>query len=451
MSQYIALVPEMALLALGVVLFLYGLISKDNKTVFFLGILSIAISTALALMYSFEFSNSLIRIDIYTIILRLLILVTGILILMLSYDELTRNSSMSNEYVFLIILALFGMNMMIAANDLLILYLSLEAFSLPLYLLAGFYIRNKQSVEAGLKYFILGTVASILLIGSIVFFYANTGSTSYESFAVLRLDKLSSILILVFLLFTFTFKLSLVPFHAWAPDVYQGSPTPVTAFFSTAPKVAAFAVLIKVFLASQLEIKPQTLIIILSALSMIVGNLLAFRQTNLKRLFAYSSIAHAGYMSMALLLIDNTLILSLIPYLIAYVFMNIGAFAVILSISDGENILNYQGLNKVNSLIALSMAIILVSLTGIPPTAGFIIKFNLFKNVFMAGYQGLVFLGLLMSVFSAYYYLRIVFYIYKDVPSSAIINKSSLMSSVALLSAIFLILSGVFPSLLMIN
>lgn len=205
MSQYIALVPEMALLALGVVLFLYGLISKDNKKVFFLGILSIAISTALALMYSFEFSNSLIRIDIYTIILRLLILFTGILILMLSYDELTRNNSMANEYVFLIILALFGMNMMIAANDLLILYLSLEAFSLPLYLLAGFYIRNKQSVEAGLKYFILGTVASILLIGSIVFLYANTGSTSYESFAALRWDKLSSILILVF----FTFHLCL--------------------------------------------------------------------------------------------------------------------------------------------------------------------------------------------------------------------------------------------------
>lgn len=451
MNQYIALIPEMALLTLGIVVFLYGLIRKDIKTIFLFGILSIAVSTSLALMYSSEFSNSLIRIDIYTILLRLLILFTGILVLMLSYDELSRNSSMANEYVFLIILALFGMNLMIAANDLLILYLSLEAFSLPLYILAGFYIRNKQSVEAGLKYFILGTVASILLIGSIVFFYANTGSTSYESFASLRLDKLSSILILVFLLFTFTFKLSLVPFHAWAPDVYQGAPTPVTAFFSTAPKVAAFAVLIKVFLAAQFEIKPQTLIIVLSALSMIVGNLLALRQTNLKRLFAYSSIAHAGYMSMALLLIDNSLILSLIPYLIAYVFMNIGAFAVILSISEGENISNYQGLNKVNSLIALSMAVILVSLTGIPPTAGFIVKFNLFKNVFMAGYQGLVFLGLLMSVFSAYYYLRIVFYIYKDVPSRVSINKNFLISGVALASAVFLILSGVIPSLLMIN
>lgn len=451
MSQYMALVPEMALLALGVLVFLYGLIRKDTKTIFLLGILSIAVSTALALMYSSEFSNSLIKIDIYTILLRMLILFTGILILMLSYDELSRNSSMFNEYVFLIILALFGMNMMIAANDLLILYLSLEAFSLPLYILAGFYIRNKQSVEAGLKYFILGTVASILLIGSIVFFYANTGSTSYESFGSLRLDKVSSILTIAFLLFTFTFKLSLAPFHAWAPDVYQGAPTPVTAFFSTAPKVAAFAVLIKVFLVSQIEIRPQTLIIILSALSMIVGNLLALRQTNLKRLFAYSSIAHAGYMSMALLLIDSTLIISLIPYLIAYVFMNIGAFAVILSISEGEKISNYLGLNKVNSLIALSMSIILVSLTGIPPTAGFIVKFNLFKNVFMAGYQGLVFLGLLMSVLSAYYYLRIVFYIYKDIPSPALINKNDLMSGVALFSAIFLLLSGVIPSLLMIN
>lgn len=451
MSQYMALVPEMALLALGVLVFLYGLIHKDTKTIFLFGILSIAVSTALALMYSSEFSNSLIKIDIYTILLRMLILFTGILILMLSYDELSRNSSMFNEYVFLIILALFGMNMMIAANDLLILYLSLEAFSLPLYILAGFYIRNKQSVEAGLKYFILGTVASILLIGSIVFFYANTGSTSYESFGSLRLDKVSSILTLAFLLFTFTFKLSLAPFHAWAPDVYQGAPTPVTAFFSTAPKVAAFAVLIKVFLVSQIEIRPQTLIIILSALSMIVGNLLALRQTNLKRLFAYSSIAHAGYMSMALLLIDSTLIISLIPYLIAYVFMNIGAFAVILSISEGEKISNYLGLNKVNSLIALSMSIILVSLTGIPPTAGFIVKFNLFKNVFMAGYQGLVFLGLLMSVLSAYYYLRIVFYIYKDVPPLATINSSSLTSGIAFLSAVFLLLSGIIPSLLMIN
>lgn len=451
MSQYTALLPELALLTLGLAFFLFGLRIKDSKKIFTLGILSITLSLVLSVVVSIEFSNSLIRIDSYTAILRFLILLAGILVLAISYNELTKNSRFTNEYVFLVVLALFGMNIMIVANDLLILYLSLETFSLPLYILAGFYIRDRLSTEAGLKYFLLGTVASILLLGSIVFFYSKTGSTSYESFASLKLNDVSGLLVFVFLLFTFTFKLSLAPFHAWAPDVYQGAPTPVTAFFSTAPKVAAFAALIKIFLVSKAALRPETLIIAVSALSMILGNLLALRQTNLKRLFAYSSIAHAGYMSMALLLIDFSMVDSLLPYLFAYVIMNIGAFSVILSISEGENIFSYQGLSRVNSTLALSMVIILISLTGIPPTAGFIVKFNLFKNVFMAGYGGLVFLGLLMSVLSAYYYLRIVFYIYRESPSVSVVHGSSLMRGIALASAIFLVISGLIPSLIMIN
>ncbi|MCX8030854.1 MAG: NADH-quinone oxidoreductase subunit N [Thermodesulfovibrionales bacterium] len=450
MNQYITLIPEIFLISFGTLTFLYGVVKRHSNLIYLLGAINLFFSIGLVIAFSKEFSGGLIKTDIFANLFRIIILIIGILIIALSYEEMKRSIEKGAEYIYLLTLAIFGMNMMVLANDILLLYLALEAFSLPMYILAGFYKSDKRSVEAGIKYFILGTLASILLIASMVFFYANTGSTSYEAFKLMSSKSLSSYLSLIFLISTFAFKLSLVPFHAWSPDVYQGSPTPVTAFFSTAPKVAVLGALIKILLLAHHDIKPHYMIIALSALSMIVGNILALRQSDLKRLFAYSSVAHAGYISMALLLKKEAILTSALPYIIVYVLMNVGVFAVILSMAEGEKINNYKGLNKVSPLTALSMTVILISLTGLPPTAGFIVKFNLFKNVFLAGYEWLVLLGLCMSILSAFYYLRIVFFIYEDFSTSLATQNKFISRSISLFSASLLIIAGLIPQLIMI-
>ncbi|MCS7202851.1 MAG: NADH-quinone oxidoreductase subunit N [Thermodesulfovibrio sp.] len=450
MTQYLLLLPEITLFVLGVITFCYGFIRRESKHLWIFGLLTFAVSLAVAVVCfnHREFSAEAVKISEYKQLMRVFIFTIGLLVLVLSYEDLKKNVNKAAEYFFLLIISLFGMNIMIVANDLLILYLSLETFSLALYTLAGFYQKERVSVEAGLKYFILGTLSSVLLLACIAFLYGITGSTSYEILRSMKVEDFSFSLGVLFLVASFAFKLSLVPFHAWAPDVYQGAPTSVTAFFSTAPKVAVFSALINIFLSFSLQTKPEGLIIILSSLSMFLGNLLALRQTNLKRMLAYSSIAHSGYMFMAFLLSDNLIVLSLIPYLIVYVFMNIGIFAVIISIKE-ETLNKYYGLGKYNPIVALCLIIILFSFTGIPPTAGFVVKLNLFKNVFSAGYSELVFFALLMSILSAFYYLRVVFYLYKDAPINFKYNKNNITLALALLCCIFLLLVGVLPDLIL--
>ncbi len=451
MSQYHYLIPEITLLTLGILSFCYGFMRRESKTVWIFSFLSILIPIILSLFYftENEFSSGLIKIDPYRQFLKVLIYLSGLFVLILSYESF-RKSSKSVEYIFLLILALCGMAIMIFANDLLILYLSLETFSLSLYILAAFYRNERFSIEAGLKYFILGTLSSILLLASIVYFYALTGSSSYDAFRLINRGEFSMLIGFIFLIASFAFKLSLSPFHAWAPDVYQGAPTPVTAFLSTAPKVAVFAALLNIFLEIHSGIKLNEFITVISILSMFVGNLLALRQKDLKRMFAYSSIAHAGYMFMAFLLPNHALLSSLIPYLVVYVFMNIGAFAFILGIKEGEKISSYFGIGKNAPLFAFSIVAILFSLTGIPPTAGFMVKFNLFKNVLASGYGELVFFALFMSILSAFYYLRIVFYIYRDTPLFQTQQNGRLNYTIAFFSALFLLTLGVFPNLILI-
>lgn len=452
MNQYGLLLPEISLLFSAIISFVYGFIKRNYRVTYYLGFLSIMISLIFAVFYfsQNEFSSELIKIDIYRQILRLLVLFTGVFILGLSYGDFKLESSRVAEYVFLLLIALFGMSLMIVANDLLILYLALETFSLALYILAGFYRRDSLSIESGLKYFILGTLSSIILLSSIVFFYAQTGSTSYEVFKSVKIENLNILFGVVMLIAALAFKLSLAPFHAWAPDVYQGAPTAVTAFFSTAPKVAVFAALMNIFLSISVKLNIQDLIVIISVLSMLVGNVLALRQDNLKRMFAYSSIAHAGYIFTAFLLPEKGLLSSLIPYLIVYVFMNISAFAFIMNIKNGENIQTYLGLGKQAPMISFCIVIVMFSLTGIPPTAGFIVKFNLFKNLLSSGYGSLVFFALLMSIFSAFYYLRPVFYLYRGSLSVIDIYNNTLNNSIALSGVLLLIFLGIFPNLLLI-
>jgi len=453
MNKYIILIPEITLLFLSIVSFIYGVLRKKDNEKFFLGILTFLLPLLLMMVSSSsgEVIAGLIKTDEIVNIFRFLLLMTGFFILLLAYGEIKGRTERFAEFVFLLTIAVFGMNLMLLSNDLLLLYLSLETFSLSLYVLAGFFRGERRSVESGMKYFILGTLSSILLLASIAFFYAVTGTTSFDAFKTTEFKNITVLLSLIFLLASFAFKLSLVPFHAWAPDVYQGAPTSVTALFSTAPKIAVFIALVKIFLSGAENIDSSGFIIILSSLSMIVGNILALRQADLKRMFAYSSVAHAGYISMAFLLMDEALLRSIIPYLIIYLFMNIGAFAVIMSIKNGENIYSFNGLNKISPLLALSMTVILFSLTGIPPTAGFIVKFNIFKNLFIAGYGGLVFLGLLMSILSAFYYLRIVFYMYSEqMANVTLLEGNTLNRHIAMVSMVVLLITGLFPNLILL-
>ncbi|MDI1471612.1 MAG: NADH-quinone oxidoreductase subunit N [Thermodesulfovibrio sp.] len=453
MSQYSILMPEMIMLILSIASFIYGVLRRNDNEIFFIGILTFLLPISLLIFSSSsgEMIGGLIKTDKIVNIFRFLLLMTGFFILLLAYGEIKGRTERFAEFVFLLTISFFGMNLMVLSNDLLLLYLSLETFSLSLYVLAGFFREDRRSVESGMKYFILGTLSSILLLASIAFFYAVTGTTSFDAFKTVEFKNVTVLLSLIFLLASFAFKLSLVPFHAWSPDVYQGAPTSVTALFSTAPKIAVFVALVKIFLSGAENVASSGLIIILSSLSMIVGNILALRQRDLKRMFAYSSIAHAGYIFMAFLLIDEALLRSIIPYLIIYLFMNIGAFAVIMSIKNGENIYSFNGLNKISSLLALSMTVILFSLTGIPPTAGFIVKFNIFKNLFMAGYGGLVFLGLLMSIMSAFYYLRIVFYMYSEqIGNVTLLESNAINRYIAMVSTGVLLITGLFPNLILL-
>ncbi|RPF46914.1 NADH-quinone oxidoreductase subunit N [Thermodesulfitimonas autotrophica] len=455
MSAFLPVLPELTMLLLGLITFIVGVLTRRHTLTIFLAILSISSAAFLIVVTKWTGvleAGSFIS-DSYSMFFRVIICMTGVLILALSHAERATIGDKTAEFAFLVIISVFGMCLMAGAGDLIVVYLALETFSLSSYVLAGFLRKDRRSIEAGSKYFILGTVASILLLVSIAVFYGLTGTTSIEEIGRLLKDKdlTTSSLASVFLICAFAFKLSLAPFHAWAPDVYEGSPTVVTAFFSVGPKTAAFAALGRIFMYALGKIDLTVVIIILSVLSMFIGNLLALRQTNLKRMFAYSSIAHAGYIVMAFLLTKDAFLSSIMPYLLTYAFMNIGAFAVVLSIKEGEKLSSYSGVAKIRPLLGFSMTVILFSLTGIPPTAGFIVKFNIFKNVFMAGYPFLALLAVLLSIPSAFYYLRIVLLMYRDAhvdPQIVLDTKlNQLNQGVSLASALFLLFAGIMPTL----
>ncbi len=445
--NYFSLLPEIIVICIATVMLIAGTIRRERHLIFYLS-LSAVLSGVLVLLLINPVSGEgghLIQTDPVVNLIRILIYGGGAFILIFSFYELSEKTDRLAEFYFLLIMSLSGMSVLTMANDLLIIYLSIELFSLCFYILAAFYREDRRSIEAGMKYFVLGTLSSIVLVGSIAFFYAYTGSTSLESLRGMNMDSKFTIFGSLLFLSAFAFKLSLVPFHAWSPDVYEGAPTSVTALFASLPKLAVFILLGKIFSLAFKGIDLSLFIIIVSSLSMILGNVLALRQKNLKRMLSYSSIAHSGYMFTAFLLPEQEIYTTLVPYLIFYLFMNLGAFAVILSIEKGEKIDSFHGLNNISPVLALSMAIVMLSFTGIPPTAGFIVKFNLFKNVFLAGYGGVVFLGIFMSILSAYYYLRVVFYSYSSQIAEFSLRKE--LRVCAVFSAFLVLAGGVFPSI----
>ena len=327
------------------------------------------------------------------------------------------------EFPILIIFALIGMMIMVQANDFISLYLGLELQSLSLYVLAAYDRDNPRSNESGLKYFILGALSSGILLYGISLIYGFCGTTNFSMLSqiVISLNSNLGVLIgLVMIIIAFAFKLSAAPFHMWSPDVYEGAPTVVTAFFAIVTKVAATIVLTKFLIYPFISwaIKWQQIIIVMSMLSMIVGAVGALRQTNIKRLLAYSSIGHVGYMLMGIASTNENGIRSILLYLIIYLITNIGIFACILSIRNHndaiENINDYAGLSKSKPFTSFIMACLMLSLAGIPPLAGFFGKFYLLLSAVEANLNSLVITAIISTVISAYYYLKIVKIMYFD-------------------------------------
>jgi len=372
------------------------------------------------------FGGMVVR-DGFSSFLDVLFLASGLLAIAIAYGYLKRMGLERGEYYVLMLFSLSGMLLMAQAADLIIVFLALELLSIPLYVLAAFARPRTDSEEAGLKYFLLGAFATGFVVFGISLVFGGTGSTSLSGIvAAVTAETFTKYLLLIgsaLILVGFGFKVAAVPFHMWTPDVYQGAPTPVTGFMAVGAKAAGFAALLRIFITAlpSLDLDLVPVLWGLAALTMLVGNVVAISQTNIKRLLAYSSIAHAGYILMAFVTFGNPKIgpdavASALFYLVTYAITSFGAWAVVIALEKSEGkgleISDFAGLGRKRPLLAAAMTVFMLSLTGMPPTLGLVGKFYLFRTVIEGGFIGLAIIGVLTSLISAYYYLRVVVMMY---------------------------------------
>ncbi|WP_297296754.1 NADH-quinone oxidoreductase subunit NuoN [uncultured Methylovirgula sp.] len=378
----------------------------------------------------------------------------SIVTLLIAHDFLVREKINKFEFPVLVLLSTLGMSMLISADGLIALYLGLELMSLALYVVAAFHRDDAKASEAGLKYFVLGALSSGMLLygASLLYGFAGTVSFSGIASAVTGTPSLGVIFGLVFLMAGLAFKISAVPFHMWTPDVYQGAPTPVTAFFASAPKIAAFAITVRVIISAfpGIALQSQQIIIFISILSMALGSFAAIGQQNFKRLMAYSSIGHVGFALVGLAAHNQAGTAGVLFYLGVYLVMVLGTFAAILSMRvDGkpvENISDLAGLARSDGAMAFYLSMLMFSLAGVPPLAGFFAKFYVFNAAVQAHLVPLAVIGFLTSVVAAYYYLRVVKIIYFDEPT-AVFDKAPRVLHVVLAAAgLFVLFLWVYPS-----
>ena len=452
--------PEIFMTALALIVLITDLFAKKKG---FLAALSIIGVTGVALSMvgssGTTFGGMFIS-DGYSSFFKLIFLITVVLAVLISVKYISIERVNFGEYYSLILLSTLGMMIMASAADLIVLYLGLELMALSTYILAGFIRHDIKSNEAALKYFLLGAFSSAFLLYGISLIYGLTGTTDIYAIASYISEKglignpalsLSMALFAV----AFGFKIAAAPFHMWAPDTYEGAPTSITAFMSVGPKAAGFAVLGRVFMIAFASIKIEWAMVLipLSILSMGIGNIVALAQTNIKRMLAYSSIAHAGYALIGIIVANNEGLASMMTYLMIYAFMNMGAFAVVIMLRTegfkGDNITDYEGLSKTHPFLAALMLIFMFSLTGIPPTAGFIGKLYVFMSAINAGYTWLVLVAVVFSVISAYFYLRIIMYMYMKEPKIEVATSQSGTLVAALgVTTVAVLVIGVFPSFL---
>ena len=389
-------------------------------------IVTIVLTLTQAGMQIVAFDGKIV-VDGFAIFLNLLFLGSGLIGIALAFDYLKRMGIDRGEYYVLLLFSITGMMLMAMAADLIVVFLALELLSIPLYVLAGFARPRQESEEASLKYFLLGAFSAGFVVYGIALVFGATGGTAFTDIvaavrnntADLGLMGIGAGLILIGL----GFKVAAVPFHMWTPDVYQGAPSAVTAFMAVGAKAGGFTALLRVFVSilPVLTVNITPILWGLAVLTMILGNFVAISQTNIKRLLAYSSIAHAGYILMAVVpfgqaQVARDAVAAALFYLLAYALTNFTAWAVVISLEKTEGlglqISDYAGLGRKYPLLAAAMAVAMLSFTGVPPTLGFVGKFYLFRTVLEGGFVGLAIIGVLTSLVSAYYYLRVVVVMY---------------------------------------
>ena len=460
------LMPELVIVLTLIIVLVFDLFDSISKKV--LGWMTI-VGAGIALWVSIQMHlagtvgtqfDDMFKVDNFSLFFNIIFLVSTILVVLISMSYLDRGDRKQGPYYLLILLATLGMMLMAAGNELIIVFLGLELMSLSLYVLASYFRESPASSEAGMKYLLLGAFASAFFLYGIALIYGGAGTTSVPAIAEAITAENKSPLLLagMFLLVVgFGFKVAIVPFHQWAPDVYEGAPTTIAAFISAGPKAAGFAAFLRIFMEAlpNLQVEWSGVLILLAMLTMTVGNVIAIAQTNIKRMLAYSSIAHAGYVLIGLAAANDDGISSAMLYLLIYCVMNIGAFgAVILArTEDGESLMisDYAGLGTRKPLLAIFMSVMLLSLAGFPPTAGFVGKFYIFKAAVGAGHIWLVIIGAVNTAISAFYYLRVVVTMYMREPEEEL-EFSPYASTLVIgliIAVVGVFLIGILPSLML--
>ncbi|HEY7668967.1 MAG TPA: NADH-quinone oxidoreductase subunit NuoN [Actinomycetota bacterium] len=462
----VPILPELVLCATAIVGLLYEAFARPSDRRVHVLVASIGLAGTAAvsvLLWNHEGTDTVLQgmvsVDRFSVLARVLLVAIAAFALVYGTHYFARSGDEARgEFYPLLLFATAGMTLITAANDLIVTFLALEILSLSLYVLTGITGRRGSS-EAAMKYFLLGAFSSAFFLYGVAMAYGATGTTKIRGIANALTGTTGDLAIVLlafaFLAVAFAFKVSSVPFHMWTPDVYQGAPTPVTAYMSAATKVAAFMALIRVL---DVAFQPITwdwtpVVWVLAAASMIVGSVLAIAQSDVKRMLAYSSIAHAGFILTGLTAADQTGIRAALFYLIAYSIMTLGAFGIVMLVSargeEQTSFASYAGLARRSPLLAGLMTLFLLSLAGIPPTVGFIAKAGVFGAAIGAGYWPLALIGVASSVVAAFFYLRLIVLMYMQEPQGEHDRDPSLMPRVAIAIPAFLTLAlGIFPGLL---
>jgi NADH-quinone oxidoreductase subunit N len=461
-TDLLSIGPLLSLVVVALLVLLFeSLVKKSEPVSYWTSVAGLLVSIGVAVpgisSHGTAF-HGMLRAGGYANFFSILFFISALLTIVFARDYLRKRNSEFGEFYLLILFATMGMVLMAAATDLIIVFLGIELMSICLYVLAGFVRASVLSNESSLKYFLLGAFATGFLLYGIALLYGSTGTTSISAITDHFELYSSSLLFLTgiaLLIVGLSFKIGAVPFHMWVPDVYQGSPSPVSGFMATGAKAAGFSIFVGMFAFRYAHgAQIGTLLAILAAASMILGNVVAIAQTNVKRMLAYSSVAHAGYMLTGLAAGNQYGRDGILFYILSYAFMNLGAFGLISFMErEGEKHLtfdDYAGLGTTRPFLAALMSVFMFSLAGIPPFAGFIGKYYLFLGAVEGGFTWLAIVGVLASVVSVYYYLRLVMVMYfKDSLGGETVSFSAPSAALLLISALILLGLGVFPSSLL--
>jgi NADH-quinone oxidoreductase subunit N len=464
-ADFIGIVPEtiLTVTALSVLTLEMARVSRP-WIILSVAVLGLLLSAAAAFITSGNnqiLFGGMLKLNQISLFFDMLYISIGLITLIFSQGYLEKRGSKSRgEYPVLILFAVIGMMLMTRANDLVIVFLGLELLSISLYVLVGFLRHDNLSNESGLKYLLLGAFATGFFLFGAAFTYGATGTTNYDGIVLAIandniLSKIYLVLGIGLLLIGFAFKVALVPFHMWSPDVYQGAPTTVTGFLCTAPKAAGFGALLILFNnpLADMHYQWQDIFWLLAVLTMTVGNVTALVQSNVKRMLAFSSISHAGFLVMGILVLNVSSISAVLFYLVTYSVINLGSFAIVSAVEGEENGLkfkDYRGLGLRYPWLAAAMTIFMISLAGFPPTAGFVAKYGLFSAAIAEGYIWLVVIAVLNTLISVYYYLRLVINMYMKEEENALISSFNIIViGLIWIMAAMMIILGITPGFLL--